>query len=331
MIVLVTGATGFTGRHLAIRLNKLGHDVRVIVRNMNKVNFDNNSDYAIIEGNILDRNSVDKAVEGVDIIFNIAAVFREGGLTDNVYYDVHVKGTLNLLEAAKKHNVKRFVHCSTGGVHGHIEDPPANEEYRFSPGDIYQKTKLEGEQKAFEFYRETGLPLTVIRPTPIYGPGDLRLLKLFKIAKQPVILILGNGKVFYHLVYIDDLVDGIILASLKDKAIGETFLIGGPDIPSLNTLFDKISETLGSNKVKIHLPVLPFQIAGTLCEKVCIPLGINPPIYRRRVDFFTKSRSFNIDKAKRILGYNPNVSLQEGLRKTTEWYIKEGFLKVNSR
>lgn len=327
MKVLVTGATGFTGRALALKLNKLGHEVRALVRNPKKANFDNNSDYEIIEGDIADQKVIDKAVEGVESVFNIAAMFREGGVSDQAYYDVHVNGTMNLLNSSKKFGVKRFVHCSTGGVHGHIEHPPADENYRYSPGDIYQVTKLEGEQKAFEFYKETKLPLSVIRPTPIYGPGDMRLLKLFKMAQQPITILLGNGKMFYHLVYVDDLVDGIILASQKEEAIGEAFLIGGNEVPSLNELIDTIAEKIGASKSKIHLPALPVQIAGTICEKICIPLGINPPIYRRRVDFFTKSRAFDISKAKKLLGYNPKFSLEDGIGKSADWYKLNGHLK----
>ncbi|MEE9430496.1 MAG: NAD(P)-dependent oxidoreductase [Melioribacteraceae bacterium] len=326
MKVLVTGATGFTGKALATKLNSLGRDVRVIVRNSKKVDFANNSDYDIFEGSIVDEEAVEKAVKGVDVIFHIAATFREPGITDQIYHDVHVKATLNLLKAAKKFGVKKFVHCSTGGVHGHIEHPPANEEYRYSPGDIYQITKLEGELKALEFYKETGLPVSVVRPTPIYGPGDMRLLKLYKMAKQPVTILLGNGKMFYHLVYIDDLVDGFILASEKDKAVGESFLIGGPDIPNLNEIMDTISDIAGFSKTKIHLPAYPVQIAGTICEKICIPLGIDPPLYRRRVDFFTKSRSFDISKAKNLLDYQPKISSSEGLKKTAEWYKMKGHL-----
>lgn len=326
MKVLVTGATGFAGRALAIKLNNLGMKVRVLVRTPSKVDFPNKSEYEIVEGNIVDEKIVNKAVQGVEVVYNIAAVFREGGLADKVYHNVHVIGTLNLLKAAKKYSVKRFVHCSTGGVHGHIENPPANEEYRYSPGDIYQVTKLEGELKALEFYKETGLPVSVVRPAPIFGPGDTRLLKLFKLAKQPLTILLGDGNVYYHLVYIDDLVDGFILASEKDKAVGESFIIGGAETLNLNQLIDTIAETIGSSKRKIHLPAFPIQIAGTLCEKICLPFGINPPLYRRRVDFFTKSRSFDITKAKTILGYNPKVSLIEGIRKTVDWYTKKGLL-----
>lgn len=113
------------------------------------------------------------------------------------------------------------------------------------------------------------------------------------------------------MVYIDDLVQGFILA-------GEVSLIGGEENMILDDLLSTIAEITGRPGTKIHLPALPFQLAGSLCEKICIPLGIEPPIYRRRVDFFTKSRSFDIGKAKRLLGYSPNYGLRAGLNKTAE-------------
>jgi len=326
MNILVTGATGFTGTALTQRLVKGGHCVRIIVRNQNKVEPELANKLEVIQGSITDENIVKGALEGIEAVIHTAAVYREPGLTDNVYWDVHVKATENLLKYSLKTGVKRFVHVSTGGVHGHIENPPANEDYRFAPGDIYQRTKLEGEIKAREFSRNTVLPVVIIRPSPIYGPGDMRLLKLFKLAKMKYTLLPGKGEIFYHMVYIDDLIDAFILALEKDSAIGETFIIGGNETLSLNQLLDLISDTLNYTKSKVHLPTLPFKIAGIICEKICIPFKIDPPIYPRRVDFFTKSRSFNIDKAKKILGYNPHMSLAEGIRKTADWYIHKKFL-----
>lgn len=326
MKVLITGATGFLGGVLTERLINRGFKTRILVRNSNRLSdfIKNNSE--IFEGDIVKVSDVDKAVNGVEKIFHIAAVYRTAGITDQVYKNVHVNGTENLLNASLKFKVKHFIHCSTIGVHGHIENPPADENYKFNPGDIYQITKLEGEKKSLEFYKIHGLPVTIIRPAAIYGPRDTRLLKLFQIASKNPKIILGDGKIFYHLAYVEDLADAFILASETDKAIGETFIIANNEIPTLNELVLKISNIIEKPGKIIHFPVLPFQIAGSLCEKVCIPLGINPPIYRRRVDFFTKSRSFDISKAKRILSYSPKVSLEEGLKKTAEWYIKENLL-----
>ncbi len=326
MKVLVTGGTGFTGYNLVKRLCKLGIEVRVLIRDTQKRKIFNGVDVEIIEGNITEPGIVDRAVEGIEKVFHIAAVFRTAGISEKEYWDVHVKGTENLLNSSIRHNIKRFIHCSTGGVHGHIEEPPANESYRFKPGDIYQITKLEGELKAVTFGLEKGLPVTVIRPSPIYGPGDMRLLKLFKMASRKYVFILGAGNVFYHMVYIDDLIDAFLLASESEKAIGETFLIAGGERLSLNEIIDLIAEEQGLKPTKIHIPVKPFQLLGDVCEKICIPLKIEPPIYRRRVDFFTKSRSFDISKANKILEYEPKVNIREGVARTISWYKEQNLL-----
>lgn len=326
MKVLVTGGTGFTGYNLVKRLCKLGIEVRVLIRDTKKRKIFNGVDVEIIEGNITEPGIVDRAVEGIEKVFHIAAVFRTAGISEKEYWDVHVKGTENLLNSSIRHNIKRFIHCSTGGVHGHIEEPPANESYRLKPGDIYQITKLEGELTAVKFGIEKGLHVTVIRPSPIYGPGDMRLLKLFKMASRKYVFILGAGNVFYHMVYIDDLIDAFLLASESEKAIGETFLIAGGERLSLNEIIDLIAEERGLKPTKIHIPVKPFQLLGDVCERICIPLKIEPPIYRRRVDFFTKSRSFDISKANKMLEYEPKVNIREGVARTISWYKEQNLL-----
>lgn len=326
MKVLVTGATGFTGHNLSKKLLEEGHDVRVLVRSKARLALAAAPGLEILEGDIRDQAMVARAVDGVEKIFNIAAMYRSAGSVDQDYHDIHVAGVQYLLEAAKKYGVKRIVHCSTVGVHGDVKDPPAKEESPFAPADIYQRTKLEGELWARNYAKEHGLALAVVRPTAIYGPGDMRLLKLFKLAVKGITPVIGDGKIFYHMVYIDDLVDGFLLAGEKEEAVGEVFIIGGEENMILDDLLATIAEITGSSKKTIHVPALPFQLAGSLCEKICIPLGIEPPIYRRRVDFFTKSRSFAIDKAKEKLGYCPQFGLQEGLAKTARWYQQKGLL-----
>ncbi len=327
MEILVTGATGFTGKNLVRHLCKLNKKVRVIVRDKTKLeDLTSTYDIDVVEGSISDPEIVNLAMKGIKKVFHVAAIFRTAGISDQVYWDTHVKGTELLMNAALKEGVEKFVHTSTVGVHGDVGRELANEESPYSPGDIYQITKLEAEKKAHKFYKEKGLPLVVIRPTAIYGPGDLRLLKLFKIASLRVSVILGSGEINYHMVYIDDLVQGYLLASEVEEAVGESFIIGGHEIFSLNKLLRTISETLKTSKFKIHLPVKPFQLLGTIMEKIFIPLGISPPIYRRRVDFFTKSRSFDISKAKKILNYQPKTSIKEGIKKTADWYKENGYL-----
>jgi nucleoside-diphosphate-sugar epimerase len=326
MKVLVTGGTGFTGHNLSKRLLQDGHQVRLLVRSKKRVALDPHPALEIQEGDIRDRTAVDRAVEGVTKVFNIAAMYRSAASVDQDYRDIHVEGTRHLLEAAVRYKVGRFVHCSTVGVHGDVKVPPATEESPYAPADIYQRTKLEGELLARDFAAKKGLALSVVRPTAIYGPGDMRLLKLFKLAVKKITPVIGTGKIYYHMVYIDDLVQGFILASEVEAAVGQVFILGGQENMILDDLLSTIAGITGSPDRKIHIPAMPFQLAGSLCEKICIPLGIEPPIYRRRVDFFTKSRSFDISKAKRLLGYTPKYGLREGLAKTAQWYKEQGLL-----
>lgn len=325
--VLIIGGTGFTGSHLTAKLLSLGYNVRLLLRSTPKKHPRTwGPQTEIVLGDICDRASVGKAVQGIDTVFNLAAAYRTAGITDAVYHDVHVKGVNNLLRASFEHGIERFVHCSTAGVHGHIASPPANEDSPFKPGDIYQRTKLSGELLVSESFDTTGIPFTIIRPCAIYGPGDYRLLKLFRLASMRFTPILGNGKVFYHMIHVTDLVDSFILAASHPNAKNETFIIGEDRCYVLNDIIDTIRKIMRRKGTRVHLPAPPFQLAGTVVEKMCIPLGIEPPIYRRRVDFFTKSRSFSNLKAKNRLGFEPKIDLQSGLRATYEWYKGKGLL-----
>ena len=324
--VLVTGATGFTGSHLARHLAQDGEAVRVLARNGAKARASLPESVEIIEGDITDRSAIARAIEGVDVVYHLAAAFREAGLPDSRYREVHVDGTRMLLEAAHAQGVRRFVHVSTIGVHSHIANPPADETWPHTPGDIYQSTKSEGEQTALAFHRQHGLPLSVVRPAGIYGPGDRRLLKLFRPVARGRFIMLGDGEVFFHMVHVRDLVRGIILAAECDEAIGEVFIIAGDEYCTLNDLVSRIARIAGVRPPRWRLPVEPFFAAGALCEAICVPLRIEPIIHRRRVAFFTKSRAFRIDKARRVLGYEPQVALDDGLRETMDWYREEGLL-----
>ena len=183
MKVLVTGGTGFAGSHLVSRLVKKGESVRVLVRKNSNVDYLKKLNVELCLGDITDKNSIKAAVKGIDVVYHIAALFRQARFPDRVYWQVNVQGTQNMLEAGYEEGVKRFVHCSTIGVLGHITNPPADETYPYNPGDVYQRSKCEGEKIALKFFRDKEFPVVVARPTAIYGPGDMRLFKLFKYVK----------------------------------------------------------------------------------------------------------------------------------------------------
>ena len=218
-----------------------------------------------------------------------------------------------------------FVHCSTVGVQGDITDPPADEEYRFQPGDHYQQTKLDGELLARDYF-SNGLRGAVFRPVGIYGPGDTRFLKLFRPVNKGTFVMVGSGKTLYHMTYIDDLIDGIILVGTREEALGEVFTLAGGEYTTLAELVNTIADALKKPHPKLRVPFYPVYIASIICDRVCRTLGIEPFLYPRRVEFFYKDRAFDISKAKRLLGFEPKVSLKEGLKKTAQWYQNEGLL-----
>jgi nucleoside-diphosphate-sugar epimerase len=328
--VLVTGATGFTGGRLAVRLAERGYRVRALVRPTSAGRFAASPAAAAgveaVPGDLADADAVLRAAEGVRLVYHIAATYREAGQPDAAYRRINVDGTRHVLDAARRAGAARFVHCSTGGVHGHIEHPPANEDAPFSPGDVYQETKLEAEQVARDYGRTRGLDVVVARPIGIYGPGDTRFLKMFRGLARGRFPMLGSGQVFYHLTYIDDLCEGFRLCGEVPAAAGRTYILAGPRYTTLDELVGLVARELGVAPPRWHLPVWPFWTAGLLCEAICIPLRIEPPLYRRRVDFYTKSRAFDTTRARTELGFAPAVDLEEGIRRTAAWYREQGLL-----
>ena len=326
MKVLVTGGTGFTGRHLCAELVRQGYQVRALVRKDSHVTALEELKVELVCGDLCDPDSVREAVQEVTIVFHIAALFRQQGVETNMFRKVNVESVEHLVSASIASGVRRFIHCSTVGVHGHITNSPANEEAPFSPGDIYQETKLQGEQVARRYMEEGKIALTIVRPAGIYGPGDLRFLKLFRAINKGRFFMLGPGIVNYHFTYVEDLVNGIILCSKLDQAIGQTYILGGEEYVTLNQLVSMIAEELNVKPPRVHLPLWPVYALGFACELICTPLGIEPPLYRRRIDFFKKNRAFDISKAKKELGFHPKVSLKEGIHRTAHWYSQNGYL-----
>jgi nucleoside-diphosphate-sugar epimerase len=300
--------------------------VRVLARSVARAKATLPSDVDVVVGDITDPAAVARAVRGQRIVYHLATSFRQASIPARRHREIHVDGTRLLLEAAHAAEVQRVVHCSTVGVLSHIATPPADETWAHSPGDVYQATKSEAEQLALAYHRTHGLPVAVAWPTPIYGPGDLRLLKLFRLIARRRFVMLGTGDVFFHMVHVADLVRGLQLLAERPEAVGEVFILGGGEYRTLNEVAALVAAAVGAPPPRLRLPAWPFQLAGIACERICMPLHVEPPIYRRRVDFFTKSRAFRIDKAVRLLGYSPVVDLETGIRETAEWYRREGLL-----
>jgi nucleoside-diphosphate-sugar epimerase len=325
--VLVTGATGFTGGHLARALAARGDSVSALVRTEGPAAAAlEKAGVALVTGDLRDRDALAAATDGVEVVYHIAAMYRQAGLAEDIYRAVNATAVKDVVEAAARAGVRRVVHCSTVGVHGDVEHPPANEDAPLKPGDIYQVTKLEGERLARDAGSRLGIEVTIARPTGIYGPGDRRLLKLFRGVARRRWITLGDGKIYYHLTFIDDLVAGLRLCATHPAAANRTYILAGGEVTTLNELVALVADVAGVPPPTRHLPVWPFWVAGAACEAICAPLGIEPPIFRRRVDFFTKSRAFDITRAREEIGFAPRVGLREGTSRTLGWYRTEGWL-----
>ena len=280
----------------------------------------------VVIGSVTDREVVRRCVAGVDVVQHLAAAFRELNVPNSHYDEVNVGGTRIMLEESVQAGVKRFIYCSTCGVHGNVDHPPANEEAPIQPADYYQRTKYEAEPLVMQ-YHKNGLPAVIIRPAAIYGPGDPeRFFMIFKRVSKGFFPMFGDGKTLYHPLYIDSLIDAFILVMESGRGDGQTYLIADEEYVGIEDLVRRTGRALGVDVKVPHFPVWPVVLAGHICETLCKPFKITPPIFPRRVDWYRQNRAFDISKAKRELGYKPTISLDEGLRRTGEWYRAEGYL-----
>lgn len=327
MKILVTGGTGFTGSHLVKRLVRDGHQVTSL--DVQKGIFDDELTQLgvkLVYGEITDKDTCDEVTKGQDCVFHLAAAFRVVDSSKAHYRHVNIEGTRVLAQASLDNGVKRFVYTSTEGVHGLVPNPPMDETGPIAPKDYYSVTKHEGEKVVLDFHAK-GLPSVVLRPTAIYGPGDTgRYLMIFRFAKRGWFPMFGDGEVHYHPVHVDNLNDAFVKAMVRDEALGEIYLIGDEDYVSLNSLVRMTADSIGVPVRILRFPYLPFLALSVVVEGLCWVLRITPPLFRRRAEWYKTNRGFSIEKAKRELGYSPQVSLKEGLEGTAAWYKDNGFI-----
>lgn len=318
--VLITGGLGFLGSALASEFASSGFEIKIYNRlGRRSSDFSHPSGHSIVWGDIRDAAAVHQAVQGVDIVIHTVSNFREAR-TDDEAYPINVGGADNVLRAAAAHRVNRVVLCSTIGVHGSVARVPANEESPYNPGDIYQETKVEVERRARLFERDTGIPVCILRPASLYGPGDLRMLKLFRMIQRRRFVMLGKGDAFFHPAYIEDVARAFVLGATHDGAAGQTFIIGGEEYLMLRDFVAAIARRLQVPPPGMRIPLWPVDYLARICETACAPLHLEPLLHRRRMSFFRNNRAFTIEKAKAQLGYAPRVGLEEGLERTISWY-----------
>jgi nucleoside-diphosphate-sugar epimerase len=333
MRLLVTGGTGFIGSHLALEGRRRGAEVVVLglagrPEERSNVALLKAAGVEVVEGSITEPALCADAVKGASHIFHLAVAMREGGKEDEFFERVNLDGTRRLLEAAATGRVARFVYCSTIGIYGHRVPGVTREESPLAPGNIYERTKVAAEALVRSFGPANGLPVVILRPADVYGPRDHRLLKLFRGVARGSFPIFGPGTGRRHMVYVDDVVSGFFQACERDEAVGEALILAGPEVCTLNDLIELVRSTVGSKRAGRRLPLGPMLAAAAVVEDVSKVLHVDPPIYRRRMDFFWSDSAFDTSRARRVLGWAPEVALADGVRRTFDDYRKTGLMEA---
>ena len=329
MNILITGGTGFIGSRLALKCLEKGDSVKVLGQENTPAEIENrkfieSKGAEVIVGSVIDREKVFASMNRIDGVYHLAAAQHEANVPDQVFWDVNAGGTKTILEASVKAGVTRFVHGSTIGVYGSSLGGRIHEQSPLKPDNIYGITKLEGEKLAYSYRKK--IPVVIIRISETYGPGDRRLLKLFKAIKKKAFFMIGTGENIHHLIFVDDLIEGFFQAATAEKATGEIFVLAGKESLTTNEMVRLIAEDMGAGGPRFHAPLSPFLMVATLMEKTMRPIGIQPPLHRRRMDFFKKSFFFSHQKASDILGFAPRFSFKEGVSETAKWYNEMGYL-----
>jgi dihydroflavonol-4-reductase len=320
MNILVTGGTGFIGSHLARALVTNGHDVRCLVRKISDLQRLQDLTIELAYGDILDTNSIDRALNGIDAVYHLAGILGSWGLADETYWAINFQGTKNMLQAATRHNVGRFIHCSTAGVTGPAAVIPQDESFPYNPSNIYELTKAEAEKLALRFYSDNGLPVVVIRPEFIYGPGDRHTFGLFKTIQQHAFILIDGGRAFWHPTYIDDLTYGFQCALENPGAIGQVYIIAGDRYISIHDLSQIIADGLGVSRPRASIPRNLAFIMANAIQYVGDAFKLDPPLTVPRVRTLCRSGGCSTAKATKEIGYKPQVTLEAGIQKTIDWY-----------
>jgi nucleoside-diphosphate-sugar epimerase len=326
--VLLTGATGFLGRRLAPRLVKEGHSIVALVRaTSNREGLPEETEF--VEADLFDIQTLEEGVGDSEVVIHMAAYFDFYPSDCDLLYRTNIDGTKNLMNACVGTSVERFIYCSTTEVIGPVRYPPGNEDTELNPQFDYSKSKMQAEQVVREISNETGLDHIILRPTGIMGEGDLyTAFEAIEAVNEGALPVLpGDGEKHLMYTHVDDVVDGFTRAVTSKSALNNTIILC-PDEPlTYNELFEFVGETLGVDIPKRRVPTSLAKIG----------IGILSPFKNRQKNTFLwhaqtvqsmdEERWYQNDRAKRLLAWEPKITMREGIRRAIEWYYENGYLE----
>lgn len=322
----VTGGTGFIGSHLVERLLSRGYNVRCLIRNPDKQGYLKNLAVELFTGELFSSDVLERAISGVDFVYHVAGVV--GSRNKEGFYKQNRDATRNIIEIVSRANsrLKKFIYVSSGAAVGPATAEKAvDESTAYHPITTYGKSKMEAELEVLKY--KTSLPVTIVRPTAVYGPRDPATFDYFKTMDRGLEPLVGFRDKFVSLVHSTDLISGIVLAGESEKAIGQTYFLGSERPYSWREIGEATKQVMKKKAIRIRLPEpLVYMIAATV--GVFSLFNVKPSVlnFEKGRDMVQDYWTFDISKAQRELGYAPVVGLPEGIRETVEWYRKNGWM-----
>jgi nucleoside-diphosphate-sugar epimerase len=310
MNILVTGGTGFLGKRLVSQLLKERHNVSVFVRHAQD-EFPKN--VRIFTGDVRNAHELGPAIQGADIVCHLAICLNE---SDPNMWDINVNGTKNVVNLCKKHKVKQLVYMSSSGVLGETKEP-SKEDFHYNPKTRYEKSKMESEKMIIS----SGVPYTIVRTTIIIGP-NMVWQKILGAAKKGFPII-GSGKNFFHLVYVDDVVRMLCLSIKNKNAKNNIFHIASKDVQTYDEVYSIMCDALKCKKTEKHIPIwLAFTMSRLHTMKRKLQ-GKQPSLtmMRSSIERLVRNRNMSIEKAEKVLGFVPRYSTKDAIYETVK-YLK---------
>ncbi len=328
MKYLITGTTGFIGPHLVRKLITDGHTCRCLVRNSSNVEVLKKLGAELVEGDITRAETLKGIAKDMDRVLHLATLghMSNFSVTESMFEDINVQGALNIMKEALKARVPRVVHCSTVAAMGICQDVPATEESSCNPHHPYGRSKLKAERKILKMIAENKLPAVIVRFSMVYGPGDGRdIFKLTRLTKKGLFPKIGNRPKLTPLIHVVDAVKGLLLAA-ENGRIGQVYLLTNPESLPFDNIRKILQQALGIKRFPLYVPEWAALAVASLSEKIFPAIGKIPPVSRKNIESTLADRVFSIEKAKRELGFHPQVNPEIGLRETVEWYMKQGWV-----
>lgn len=327
MKILVTGSTGFIGSYFIPMLLHQGHTVKLLVRNEEKARklFGNTCDYHI--GDITDRSSLKGCCDGIDIVFHLVAKSGNDLPTKEnfeIFRKINVEGTENII--AECTNVKKFIYVSSTAAMGLVKENPISEKSKCNPELPYQVSKYEAENLIRKKCKDN-FPGIIVRPSKVYGVNETNYtyLTLAKLVKKGFFLKIGNGHNYTSNIYVHDFAR-FLVCLVDNGRIGETYIVSSDKSIDFIESGKIIADELGIQLRVVKISPYIMLMASSILERIFTVLGRKPVVTRRNIQMTLQDRVYDVSKVKREVGFTPEVSMEEGIRKVIRWYKKKGIV-----